>query len=188
MQLCVRDNDVWTFWFKYIEFCFGLNTFIIPCRGLFPSEFLSNRLQTLAQWSLGFGKVCCEFSQSYIMFFRIYPGFSGSLCRWMSARCCKCRESPMNESWLVNIARNLKFQFKMAPISRLNFITMITAWYCCSWCYLMPLCFYLCFRWARVLDQGRAFPKKTVSGDKKHLSSYVSFFFFFFLPSLFFLK
>ena len=54
---------VLTFWSKYIKFCMDLDTFIILCPALFPPKFLSNRLQTLAQWSLGFGEVCYDFSK-----------------------------------------------------------------------------------------------------------------------------
>ena len=43
------SSYVWTFWSKYIKFCMDLDTFIILCRGLLLPEFLSNRLQTLAQ-------------------------------------------------------------------------------------------------------------------------------------------
>ena len=51
MGLCRSQmgNYVWTSWYKYIKFCMDLDTFIIPCPGLFLPEFLSNRLQTLAQ-------------------------------------------------------------------------------------------------------------------------------------------
>ena len=65
-------------------------------------EFLSNWLQTLAQWSLGFGEVCYDFSESYIMIFRIYSGFSGSLCGSKSVQWFTCQEKTMNESWLLN--------------------------------------------------------------------------------------
>ena len=47
---------------------------------LFFPEFLSNQLQTFAQWSLCFGEVCYDLSLSYVMFFGIYSWFSGSLC------------------------------------------------------------------------------------------------------------
>ena len=40
--------------------------------GYFSLIFLSNRLQTLAQWSLGFREVCYDFSKSYVMFFWIF--------------------------------------------------------------------------------------------------------------------
>ena len=70
---------------------------------LFLPELLSNRLQTLAQWYLCFGQVCYDFSKSYVMFFGICSGFSGSLCWSMLAHWCTCRKKPMNESWLVNI-------------------------------------------------------------------------------------
>ena len=47
-----------------------LDTFIIVCPGLFLPKFSSNRLQTLTQWSLGFGEVYYDFSKAYIMIFR----------------------------------------------------------------------------------------------------------------------
>ena len=46
---------------------------------LFLPEFLSDQLQALAQWSLGFGEVYYVFSKSCTLFFRIYSGFSTSL-------------------------------------------------------------------------------------------------------------
>ena len=49
-----------------------LATFIFLCRGLLLPQFLSNRLRTLAQWSLYFGEVCYDFSKSYVMFFEIF--------------------------------------------------------------------------------------------------------------------
>ena len=93
---------VWTFWSKYIKFCMDLDTFIILCRGLLPPEFLSNRLQTLAQWSLGIGEVCYDFSKSFHIICRIYSGLSGSLCGSTTVQLFTCREKPMNESWLLN--------------------------------------------------------------------------------------
>ena len=49
-----------------------LDPFIILFRGLSLPEFLCNRFQTLAQWSLYFGEVCYVFSKSYVMFFGIF--------------------------------------------------------------------------------------------------------------------
>ena len=163
----VDSNYVSTFRSK-CKFCLDLGIFIILCRGLFLPEFLSNRLQTLVQWSLGFGEVCydfsknsqlcfwiysgfsgslsankclandvhvgglyynalfppdflsnwlqtlaqwssgpwevwCDFFKAYIMFFRIYPGLSGSLCGPMLVQWCTFREKLMKVSWPVNI-------------------------------------------------------------------------------------
>ena len=84
--------------FQHIEFCMDLDTFII----LFLPEFLSNRLQTLAQWSLDFGEVCYDLSKSYIMISRFYSGFSGSLCGSATVQLFTCRDKPMIESWLSN--------------------------------------------------------------------------------------
>ena len=87
---------------------------------LFLPELLFDRLQTLAQWSLCFGQVCYDFSKSYVMFFGICSGFSGSLCGSMLAHWCTCRKKPMNESWPVNIrAHCQRRQDGLHPLSTL---------------------------------------------------------------------
>ena len=49
---------------------------------LFLLESLSNQLQTLALWSLGFEVYSYDFfSKNSQLFFRIYSEFFGSLCK-----------------------------------------------------------------------------------------------------------
>ena len=79
----------------------NISSFVWISTLLFLPDFLSNLLQTLAQWSLCFGEVCYDFSKEH-MIFRIYSGFSGSPCGSTSARWFTCREESMNESWLLN--------------------------------------------------------------------------------------
>ena len=57
-------------------------------------EFLSNRLQTLAQWSLGIEVLCYDFVKNSQLFFRIYSEFSRSLCWWLSVQRGRCRQKP----------------------------------------------------------------------------------------------
>ena len=65
---------------------------------LFLLEFSSNRLQTLAQWSLGI-KVL-RYSQ---LIFQNYFGCFGSLCGSMSVQWCRCRAKPHSlDSWSVH--------------------------------------------------------------------------------------
>ena len=47
---------------------------------LFLPEVLSNRLQTLALCSLGIEVYCSDYFKNSQFFFRIFSGFSGSLC------------------------------------------------------------------------------------------------------------
>ena len=61
---------------------------------LFLLEFLSNRHQTLAQWSLCIEVFCYDFFKNSQLLFRMYPGFSGSLCGSMSIERCTCWVKP----------------------------------------------------------------------------------------------
>ena len=80
--------------------------------GLLLLEFLPNRLQSLAQWSLRVEVLCygtmilksCKgvlhlFKNSQL-FFQIYSGYSRSLCRSMSVQWCICRVKPIH--WILD--------------------------------------------------------------------------------------
>ena len=57
-------------------------------------SYLSNRLQTLAQWSLGIEFYCYDFIRNFQLLFRIYSGFSGSLCM------DQCRFNDVHVGWI----------------------------------------------------------------------------------------
>ena len=67
--------------------------FILLCPHIGVLVISSDQLQTLAQCSLDIGEVCYIFFKNYQLFFRIYSGYSGSVCESMSVH-CSCRTKP----------------------------------------------------------------------------------------------
>ena len=86
--------------------------------------------------------------------------------QWLNEPCCRSRSTGKDIPVVCISLSTIILLFPVCSETKFLFPQCWVYLNKCSQCYtnylsVRPLCFFLCFRWARALDLGRALPKKT---------------------------